>query len=299
MTLVRNNQESNMSFNLTALNQNVLANVKSMFAEDLDAGQIKSISTARMRFQIKTGADGIDIGQEMLIIIAGEDKADHFLYYKSSFDGNATAPDAIWYRGTKAPSCVPQSALQRDVNGRLGYQVKRRIAAFVFVNGKLLPEPIAFDISGQSLYKSSQPGTDALSYTQYRKQLASLHAIPLQVVTRCTFDPKASVSVVKFQGERAASEDEIKTVLAHQEETRKILEIQLKGDEAPYSFGNKEPEPAPQIGSAPQIEPQLKPYNVQQSGAQQSGAPQDGVQPAEQQQIKEPDTDLDALLGDI
>ena len=285
-----------MSFNLTTLNQNVLANVKSMFAEDLDAGQIKSISTARMRFQIKTGADAIDIGQEMTIIIAGEDKADHFLYYRSSFDGNATAPDAIWYRGTKAPSCVPQSALQRDANGRLGYQVKRRIAAFVFVNGKLLPEPIAFDISGQSLYKASQPGTDALSYTQYRKLLASLHAIPLQVVTRCTFDPKASVSVVKFAGERAASEDEIKTVLAHQEETRKILEIQTKGDEeAPYSFGNKEPEPAPQITS----EPQLKPYNVQQDGAQQSGAPQDGAQPVEKPQIKEPDTGLDALLGDI
>ena len=281
-----------MSFNLTTLNQNVLANVKSMFAEDLDAGQIKSISTARMRFQIKTGADAIDIGQEMTIIIAGEDKADHFLYYKNSFDGNATAPDAIWYRGTKAPSCVPQSALQRDNNGRLGYQVKRRIAAFVFVNGKLLPEPIAFDISGQSLYKASQPGTDALSYTQYRKLLAGLHAIPLQVVTRCTFDPKASVSVVKFAGERAASEDEIKTVLAHQEETRKILEIKVKGDEeeAPFSFGNKEPEPAPQITS----EPQLKPYNVQQREA-----PQDGVQPAEQPQIKEPNKDLDALLGDI
>lgn len=282
-----------MSFNLTTLNQSVLANVKSMFAEDLDAGQIKSISTARMRFQIKTGADAIDIGQEMTIIIAGEDKADHFLYYKSSFDGNATAPDAIWYRGTKAPSCVPQSALQRDVNGRLGYQVKRRIAAFVFVNGKLLPEPIAFDISGQSLYKASQPGADALSYTQYRKLLASLHAIPLQVVTRCTFDTKASVSVVKFAGERAASEDEIKTVLAHQEETRKILEIKVKGDEeeAPFSFGNKEPEPAPQITS----EPQLKPYNIQQGEA-----PQDGVQPAEQPQIKEPDnTDLDKLLGDI
>lgn len=285
-----------MSFNLTTLNQNILANVKSMFAEDLDAGQIKSISTARMRFQIKTGADGIDIGQEMTIIIAGEDKADHFLYYKSSFDGNATAPDAVWYRGTKAPSCVPQSALQRDANGRLGYQVKRRIAAFVFVNGKLLPEPIAFDISGQSLYKSSQPGTDALSYTQYRKQLASLHAIPLQVVTRCTFDPKASVSVVKFEGERAASEDEIKTVLAHQEETRKILEIQLKGDEeAPYGFFNANPEPAPQIGSAPQIEPQLKPYNV----APQDGAPQDGAQPAEKPQVIEPDNSLDALLGDI
>ena len=281
-----------MSFNLTTLNQNVLANVKSMFAEDLDAGQIKSISTARMRFQIKTGADGIDIGQEMTIIIAGEDKADHFLYYKNSFDGNATAPDAIWYRGTKAPSCVPQAALQRDANGRLGYQVKRRIAAFVFINGKLLPEPIAFDISGQSLYKASQQGEDALSYTQYRKLLASLHAIPLQVVTRCTFDPKASVSVVKFAGERAASEDEIKTVLAHQEETRKILEIKTKGDEeeAHFSFGNKEPEPAPQIGS----EPQLKPYNVQQDGAQQ-----DRVQPAEQPQIKEPDTGLDALLGDI
>ena len=129
-------------------------------------------------------------------------------------------------------------------------------------------------------------GEDALSYTQYRKLLASLHAIPLQVVTRCTFDQKASVSVVKFQGERAASEEEIKTVLAHQEETRKLLEIQLKGDEeAPFSFGNKEPEPAPQIAS----EPQLKPYNVQ-----------DGVQPAEKPQIKEPDnTALDALLGDI
>lgn len=281
-----------MSFNLTTLNQNVLADVKSMFAEDLDAGQIKSISTARMRFQIKTGADGIDIGQEMCIIIAGEDKADHFLYYKSSFDGNATAPDAVWYRGTKAPSCVPQSALQRDANGRLGYQVKRRIAAFVFVNGKLLPEPIAFDISGQSLYKSSQPGADALSYTQYRKQLASLHAIPLQVVTRCTFDPKASVSVVKFEGERAASEDEIRTVLAHQEETRKILEIQLKGDEeAPYGFFNANPEPAPQIASAPQIGSEPKPYNVQQD--------ETPVQQAEKPQIKEPDTDLDALLGDI
>ena len=94
------------------------------------------------------------------------------------------------------------------------------------------------------------------------------------------------MSVVKFAGERAASEDEIKTVLAHQEETKKILEIKTKGDEeAPFSFGNKEPEPAPQITS----EPQLKPYNVQQ----------DGVQPAEQPQIKEPDTGLDTLLGDI
>ena len=126
--------------------------------------------------------------------------------------------------------------------------------------------------------------------------LASLHAIPLQVVTRCTFDPKASVSVVKFAGERAASEDEIKAVLAHQEETRKILEIQTKGDEeAPYSFGNKEPEPAPQIES----EPQLKPYNVQQNGVQTAEQPQDGAQPVEKPQIKEPDTGLDALLGDI
>ena len=100
------------------------------------------------------------------------------------------------------------------------------------------------------------------------------------------------MSVVKFEGERAASEDEIKTVLAHQEETRKILEIKLKGDEeAAYSFGNKEPEPAP----APQIEPQLKPYNV----APQDGATQDGAQPAEKPQIVEPDHSLDELIGDI
>ena len=127
----------------------------------------------------------------------------------------------MWYRNTKAPACVPESALVRDADGRLGYQVKRRIVVFPFYKGKLMPDPVAFDVSGQSLYKNADKGEQGLCpYTQYRRFLAESKALPIQVVTHFSFDPKATVSVVRFSGVRGSSMQEMNGILAQKEEGR-------------------------------------------------------------------------------
>ena len=95
-----------MDTNLVALNPEALAAVSGMFASDLNTtAGVRMLSTARCKFTIKDGSEeGISLGDEFDGIIAAEDSADHFIYYKSKYDPSAvTAPDAVWYRNTKAP----------------------------------------------------------------------------------------------------------------------------------------------------------------------------------------------------
>ncbi len=220
-----------MDTNLVSLNPEALAAVSGMFASDLNTtAGVRMLSTARCKFTIKDGSEeGISLGDEFDGIIAAEDSADHFIYYKSKYDPSAvTAPDAVWYRNTKAPACVPESALVRDADGRLGYQVKRRIVVFPFYKGKLMPDPVAFDVSGQSLYKNADKGSRVMSYTQYRRFLAGLKALPVQVVTHFSFDPKATVSVVRFSGVRGSSMQEMNGILAQKEEVAELAKVTLK-----------------------------------------------------------------------
>lgn len=277
-----------MGMELTALNQELMVQLKGMFADDLSTGGFMSVSTARMQFGLRTGGDPIQLGTEMDIIVAAEDNEDHCVYYANSYDGTAVAPDAVWYRSQKAPAIVPQSKLVKDSAGRYGYAVKRRIVCLVFVNGKLNPSPVVFDISGQSLYKNAPNGAQFLSYTQYRKMLASMHALPVQVVTHCTFDPTASVSVIRFSGSRPATADEIKTVMSQMDQVRELVHVQTKGDQ-PEGF-KADPEPAPQPAAVPFNANQLTPV------------PKSEDKPAAD--IKEPpmdsaDAGLDELIGDI
>lgn len=277
-----------MGMELTALNQELMVQLKGMFADDLSTGGFMSVSTARMQFGLRTGGDPVQLGTEMDIIVAAEDNEDHCVYYANSYDGTAVAPDAVWYRSQKAPAIVPQSKLVKDSAGRYGYAVKRRIVCLVFVNGKLNPSPVVFDISGQSLYKNAPNGAQFLSYTQYRKMLASMHALPVQVVTHCTFDPTASVSVIRFSGNRPATADEIKTVMSQMDQVRELVHVQTKGDQ-PEGF-KADPEPAPQPTAVPFNADQLTPVSKPEA------------KPAAD--IKEPpmdlsDSGLDSLLGDI
>lgn len=280
-----------MGMELTALNQELMAQLKGMFADDLSTGGFMSVSTARMQFGLRTGGDPIQLGTEMDIIVAAEDNEDHCVYYANSYDGTAVAPDAVWYRSQKAPAIVPQSKLVKDSAGRYGYAVKRRIVCLVFVNGKLNPSPVVFDISGQSLYKNAPNGAQFLSYTQYRKMLASMHALPVQVVTHCTFDPTASVSVIRFSGNRSATADEIKTVMSQMDQVRELVHVQTKDGTSGQPEGFKaDPEPAPQ--------PAAVPFNASQLAPVPKPAPQPAAD------IKEPpmdsaDAGLDSLLGDI
>ena len=249
-----------MGMELTALNQELMVQLKGMFADDLSTGGFMSISTARMQFGLRTGGDPVQLGTEMDIIVAAEDNEDHCVYYANSYDGTAVAPDAVWYRSQKAPAIVPQSKLVKDSAGRYGYAVKRRIVCLVFVNGKLNPSPVVFDISGQSLYKNAPNGAQFLSYTQYRKMLASMHALPVQVVTHCTFDPTANVSVIRFSGNRPATADEIKTVMSQMDQVRELVHVQTKDGTSGQPEGFKaDPEPAPQPAAVPFDASQLAP----------------------------------------
>lgn len=280
-----------MGMELTALNQELMAQLKGMFADDLSTGGFMSVSTARMQFGLRTGGDPIQLGTEMDIIVAAEDNEDHCVYYANSYDGTAVAPDAVWYRSQKAPAIVPKDKLVKDASNRYGYAVKRRVVCLVFVNGKLNPSPVVFDISGQSLYKNAPSGAQFLSYTQYRKMLASMHALPVQVVTHCTFDPTANVSVIRFSGNRPATADEIKTVMSQMDQVRELVHVQTKDGTSGQPEGFKaNPEPAPQPAAVPFDASQLAPV------------PKPVSQPAAD--IKEPpmdsaDAGLDELIGDI
>ena len=140
----------------------------------------------------------------------------------------------------------------------------------------------------KSLYKNAPNGAQFLSYTQYRKMLVSMHALPVQVVTHCTFDPTASVSVIRFSGARPATADEIKAVMSQMDQIRELVHVQTKGDQ-PEGF-KADPEPAPQPAAVPFNASQLAPV------------PKPEAKPAAD--IKEPpmdsaDAGLDSLLGDI
>lgn len=292
--------------NLVALNPEALAAVSGMFASDLNTtAGVRMLSTARCKFTIKDGSEeGISLGDEFDGIIAAEDSADHFIYYKSKYDPSAvTAPDAVWYRNTKAPACVPESALVRDADGRLGYQVKRRIVVFPFYKGKLMPDPVAFDVSGQSLYKNADKGSKVMSYTQYRRFLAGLKALPVQVVTHFSFDPKATVSVVRFSGVRGSSMQEMNGILAQKEEVAELAKVTLKdGTESSGSAGQQGYQPEGfKINPLPAPSPEPVSATAEATTAPATPASQSVNATAES--ITEPDMDaageLDSVLGDI
>ena len=298
-----------MDTNLVALNPEALAAVSGMFASDLNTtAGVRMLSTARCKFTIKDGSEeGISLGDEFDGIIAAEDSADHFIYYKSKYDPSAvTAPDAVWYRNTKAPACVPESALVRDADGRLGYQVKRRIVVFPFYKGKLMPDPVAFDVSGQSLYKNADKGSRVMSYTQYRRFLVGVHALPIQVVTHFSFDPKATVSVVRFSGVRGSSIQEMNGILAQKEEVAELAKVMLKdGTESSGSAGQQsgyQPDGF-KINPLPAPEPVSATAEVITSPATPASSSASTTAPTSTESITEPDMDaageLDSVLGDI
>lgn len=292
-----------MDTNLVQLNPDALAAVSGMFAQDLNTtAGVRMLSTARCKFTIKDGSEeGISLGDEFDGIIAAEDSADHFIYYKSKYDPSAvTKPDAVWYRNTPAPKSVPESALVRDADGRLGYQVKRRIVVFPFYKGKLMTDPVAFDVSGQSLYKNADKGSKVMSYTQYRRFLAGLKALPVQVVTHFSFDPKATVSVVRFSGVRGSSMQEMNGVLSQKEEVESLAHVQtISGEDSTAGYqpdGFKiNPLPAPEPVSAT-AEAITSPATPASSSANMTA-------PTSTESITEPDMDaagaLDSVLGDI
>lgn len=294
--------------NLVALNPEALAAVSGMFASDLNTtAGVRMLSTARCKFTIKDGSEeGISLGDEFDGIIAAEDSADHFIYYKSKYDPSAvTAPDAVWYRNTKAPACVPESALVRDADGRLGYQVKRRIVVFPFYKGKLMPDPVAFDVSGQSLYKNADKGSKVMSYTQYRRFLAGVHALPIQVVTHFSFDPKATVSVVRFSGVRGSSMQEMNGILAQKDEVAELAKVTLKdGTESSGSAGQQGYQPEGfKINPLPAPEPVSATAEATTAPATPASSSASTTAPASTESITEPDMDaageLDSVLGDI
>lgn len=298
-----------MDTNLVALNPEALAAVSGMFASDLNTtAGVRMLSTARCKFTIKDGSEeGISLGDEFDGIIAAEDSADHFIYYKSKYDPSAVAaPDAVWYRNTKAPACVPESALVRDADGRLGYAVKRRIVVFPFYKGKLMPDPVAFDVSGQSLYKNADKGSKVMSYTQYRRFLVGVHALPIQVVTHFSFDPKSTVSVVRFSGVRGSSMQEMNGILAQKEEVAELAKVMLKdGTESSGSAGQQsgyQPEGF-KINPLPAPEPVSATAEVITSPATPASSSASTTAPASTEFITEPDMDaagaLDSVLGDI
>lgn len=297
-----------MDTNLVALNPEALAAVSGMFASDLNTtAGVRMLSTARCKFTIKDGSEeGISLGDEFDGIIAAEDSADHFIYYKSKYDPSAvTAPDAVWYRNTKAPACVPESALVRDADGRLGYQVKRRIVVFPFYKGKLMPDPVAFDVSGQSLYKNADKGSRVMSYTQYRRFLVGVHALPIQVVTHFSFDPKATVSVVRFSGVRGSSMQEMNGILAQKDEVAELAKVTLKdGTESSGSAGQQGYQPEGfKINPLPAPEPVSATAEAITSPATPASSPASTTAPTSTASITEPDMDaageLDSVLGDI
>lgn len=298
-----------MDTNLVALNPEALAAVSGMFASDLNTtAGVRMLSTARCKFTIKDGSEeGISLGDEFDGIIAAEDSADHFIYYKSKYDPSAvTAPDAVWYRNTRAPACVPESALVRDADGRLGYQVKRRIVVFPFYKGKLMPDPVAFDVSGQSLYKNADKGSRVMSYTQYRRFLVGVHALPIQVVTHFSFDPKATVSVVRFSGVRGSSIQEMNGILAQKEEVAELAKVMLKdGTESSGSAGQQSGyQPGGfKINPLPAPEPMSATAEVITSPATPASSSASMTAPTSTESITEPDMDaagaLDSVLGDI
>ena len=152
-----------------------------------------------------------------------------------------------------------------------------------------------------------------MSYTQYRRFLVGVHALPIQVVTHFSFDPKATVSVVRFSGVRGSSMQEMNGILAQKEEVAELAKVTLKdGTESGGSAGQQSgyqpdgfkinPLPAPSpVSAAP--EPVSATAEVITSPATPASSSANTTAPTSTASITEPDMDaageLDSVLGDI
>ena len=170
-----------------------------------------------------------------------------------------------------------------------------------------MPDPVAFDVSGQSLYKNADKGSKVMSYTQYRRFLVGVHALPIQVVTHFSFDPKSTASVVRFSGVRGSSMQEMNNILAQKEEVAELAKVTLKdGTESSGSAGQQgyQPDgfkinPLP----APSPEPVSATAEATTAPATPASSSANTTAPTSTESITEPDMDaageLDSVLGDI
>lgn len=149
-----------------------------------------------------------------------------------------------------------------------------------------------------------------MSYTQYRRFLAGLKALPVQVVTHFSFDPKATVSVVRFSGVRGSSMQEMNGILAQKEEVTELAKVTLKdGTESSNTASGQQsgyqpdgfkinPLPAPSpVSAAPE------PVSATAEAITSPATPASSSANTTAESITEPDMDaageLDSVLGDI
>lgn len=191
------------------------------------------------------------------------------MYYDGPYDEHSKEPPACFSHDGKAPS--PESPkLQSETcavcpqnvkgSGRMAgtkaCAYKKRVV--VLAPDDLEGAAYAVDVSGQSMFGDQLESLNKFSFKGYYEKL-SVHGVDIAaIVTRLSFDDKASVPKLHFSPVRTLTEDEYKQVQARMEDE----EVQLMLKDLVNEAELDEPAPPkPTPKPTPPPEPERKPVD--------------------------------------
>ena len=188
----------------------MLAKLAANFAgayEDFSA-QFRAISLKGNRFTLKEGssADTLPVN-ELPVILLGLGHDNHCVYYKDKYKPRMDniQPTAVWYQKNPAPASVPASALQKGVDGFLGYQVRRRMVVALMQQNQTdgsfyadLAKPYVLDIGAKSIYGEDYPMNMAFTLSGLIRFCSRQRIMPIHFITKLVFDTNSSVPALRF-----------------------------------------------------------------------------------------------------
>ena len=160
------------------------------------------------RFTLKEGssADTLPVN-ELPVILLGLGHDNHCVYYKDKYKPGMDniQPTAVWYQKNPAPASVPASALQKGVDGFLGYQVRRRMVVALMQQNQTdgsfyadLAKPYVLDIGAKSIYGEDYPMNMAFTLSGLIRFCSRQRIMPIHFITKLVFDTNSSVPALRF-----------------------------------------------------------------------------------------------------
>ena len=207
---------------LPSFTQNMLpslpAEMRNVFLEafapamDTFGSNFNRLSLKGMQFSLIQGGQSVYTeGNALNFVIVGLSPDQFCVWYANKYSNGdeGVAPDAVWAMNEEPPANVPAAALQKDVDGRNQYSVRRRMVIAPFLpdhtgNVKLdLDNLYVWDMGGMTTFGADLQVQGAgfghaHSFSGYMNLMKNSSMIPAACMTRAILDRSQSVPVARF-----------------------------------------------------------------------------------------------------
>lgn len=175
-----------------------------------------------------------------------------------SHDGKTPSPESPKLQSETCALCPQNVKGSGRMAGTKACAYKKRV--IVLPPDDIEGAAYAVDVSGQSMFGEQLESLNKFSFKGYYEKL-SVHGVDIAaIVTRLTFDDKASVPKLHFSPVRTLTEDEYRQVQARMEDEE--VQLMLKDLTNVAELDDVPPTPQRQPAPAPKVaEPERKPVD--------------------------------------